>query len=111
MKLTQSVKQRSLIMKKILALVSLLVLAAACATQPSGNKDTATNANNANKAAETKSIAPPSESDIIAREKASWDALKKKDADAFGKITANDYVEVLDSGVIAKATSIANMKD
>ncbi|HBB94784.1 MAG TPA: hypothetical protein DC054_05280 [Blastocatellia bacterium] len=34
-------------MKKILALVSLLILAAACATQPSGNKDMPANANNA----------------------------------------------------------------
>jgi len=32
-------------MKRILALVSLLTIAAACATQPSGNKDMTANAN------------------------------------------------------------------
>ncbi len=99
-------------MKKILALVSLLILAAACATQPAGNKDTIANANtNANKAAETKTTAPPSEADIIAKEKAAWDAFRKKDADAFGKVVAADYIEVTDMGVMDKATTIAGMKD
>jgi len=98
-------------MKKILALVSLLILAAACATQPSGNKDMPANANNANKPAETKSTGPASETDIIAKEKASWDAFRKKDADAVGKMMAPDYIEVLDTGVQDKATSIAGMKD
>ena len=83
-------------MKKILALVSLLVLAAACATQPSGNKDMATNANNANKPAETKSAAP-SEADIIAKEKASWDVIKKKDWDGFAKmLTSELLLEVIE---------------
>ena len=86
-------------MKKILALMSLLILAAACATQPSGNKDMPANANNANKSAETKSTGPASEAGIIAKEKAAWDAFKRKDADAFGKLTAPDYIEVLDSGL------------
>jgi uncharacterized protein YdeI (BOF family) len=63
-------------MNKILALVSLLILAAACATQPSGNKDMPANANNANKPAETKSAGPASEADIIAKEKASWDGYR-----------------------------------
>jgi len=97
-------------MKKILALVSLLTLAAACA--PPGNKDVTTNSNtNANKSADTKTSAPPSEADIIAKEKASWDAFRKKDADAFGKLIAADYIEVTDMGVMDKATAIAGMKD
>lgn len=99
-------------MKKILALVSLLVLAAACATAPSGNKDMPANANsNANKSAEMKTVAAPSEADIIAKEKATWDAFRKKDADAFGKLLASDYIEVTDMGVSDKATAIAGMKD
>ena len=99
-------------MKKILALVSLLVLATACATAPSGNKDTIANANsNANKAADTKTSAPPSEADIIAKEKAGWDAFKKKDADAFGKLLAADYLEVTDMGIIDRAAAISGMKD
>ena len=97
-------------MKKILALVSLLTLAAACATQPSGNKDVATNTN-ANKPAETKSAAAPSESDIIAKEKGSWDAFKRKDADAFGKTLAPDYVQILDNGITDKSATIAGMND
>jgi hypothetical protein len=98
-------------MKKILALVPLLVLAVACATQPSGNKDLPANANNANKPAETKSTGPASEADIIAKEKAAWDAFKKKDADAFGKMVTTDYVEVIDAGVQDKAAAIAGIKD
>ncbi|HEX3083461.1 MAG TPA: nuclear transport factor 2 family protein [Pyrinomonadaceae bacterium] len=99
-------------MKKILALVSLLVLAAACAPAPSSNKDMPTNANsNANKSADMKTSAAPSEADIIAKEKASWDAFRKKDADAFGKLLAADYVEVTDMGVSDKATALAGMKD
>jgi hypothetical protein len=99
-------------MKKILALVSLLVLAAACAPAPSGNKDTTTNSNsNANKSADMKTAAAPSEADIIAKEKAGWDAFRKKDAETFGKLLAADYVEVTDMGVADKAAAIAGMKD
>src|SRR4051794_25063082 len=96
-------------MKKILALVSLLTLAAACVTQPSGNKDIIANSNT-NKSADTKSAAP-SEVDIIAKEKAGWDTFRKKDADAFGKLLASDYFEVTDMGVMDRAASISGMKD
>jgi hypothetical protein len=99
-------------MKKILALVSLLILAAACAPQPSGNKDVTANANsNANKSPEMKTSAAPSEADIIAKEKAAWDTFRKKDADAFDKLVAADYIEVTDTGVSDKAATIAGMKD
>ncbi len=100
-------------MKKLLVLVSLLIAAAACSTTPSGNKDVTTNANsaNANKGAETKSAAMVSESDIIAKEKASWDAIKKKDWDGFGKMLASDYLEVLDDGVHDKASALTQIKD
>jgi hypothetical protein len=99
-------------MKKILGLVSLLVLAAACAPAPSVNKDTTTNVNsNANKSADMKMSTAPSEADIIAKEKATWDAFRKKDADAFGKLIAADYIEVTDMGVSDKATTLAGMKD
>src|SRR5437773_10960502 len=95
-------------MKKILALVCFLVAVAACATQPPGNKDTMSNAN---KGGEMKSTAAPSEADIEAKEKASWDDIKKKDWDAFGKILASDFIEVLDDGVHDKAASITGVKD
>lgn len=95
-------------MKTILVLVSLLVLAAACATQPSGNKDVTSNAN---KGGEMKSTTAASEADIIAKEKASWDAVKKKDWDGFGKMLASEYIETLDDGVHDKAASLEGVKD
>ncbi|HEY8204322.1 MAG TPA: nuclear transport factor 2 family protein, partial [Pyrinomonadaceae bacterium] len=60
---------------------------------------------------EMKSTAPPSEADMIAKEKAAWDAFRKKDADAFKKMLAPDYIEVLDSGTKDTAESVAGMKD
>src|SRR5437867_1301688 len=95
-------------MKKILALVCFLVAVAACATQPPGNKDTMSNAN---KGPEMKSTAPPSEADIIAKEKAGWDAFRKKDADAFKKLLTPDFIEVMDSGTHDLASSTESMKD
>jgi hypothetical protein len=94
-------------MKKFLVLVSFLVLAAACTAEPPANNQPA----NTNKA-ETKSTAPPSEADMTAREKAVWDALKKKDMDAFGAMLATDYMEVTDNdGVLNKAEIINHLKD
>ena len=100
-------------MKRILVLVSLLIAAAACSTTSPGNKDVATNANsaNANKGTEMKSTAMVSESDIIAKEKASWDAIKQKDWDGFAKTLASDYIEVLDGGVHDKASTLTEIKD
>ena len=100
-------------MKKTLVLVSLLIIATACSTTPPGNKDAASNANsaNANKGAETKSTAMVSESDIIAKEKAAWDTIKKKDWDGFAKTLASDYLEVLDDGVHDKAGTLTAIKD
>jgi hypothetical protein len=86
-----------------------MVAVAACAPQPAGNKDTVVNAN---QPAETKAVAAmPSESEIIAKEKATWDAVKKKDWDAFGAMLASEYVEVLDSGVHDKTAALAGVKD
>jgi hypothetical protein len=96
-------------MKKILVLVCFfLVAVAGCATQPTGNKDVVVNAN---QPAETKPAAMPSEADIIAKEKGTWDAIKKKDWDAFGSMVASDFVEVIDMGVHDKATALTGLKD
>ena len=75
-------------MKKLIAGVCFLALFAAC--QPVANENMA----NANKTPETKAVAPPSEADMIAKEKAAWDAFKRKDADAFKKALAPEYVEI-----------------
>lgn len=100
-------------MKKVLVLVSLLIAAVACGTTPSGNKDVAANSNsaNANKSGEMKSAPMVSESDIIAKEKASWDAIKKKDWDGFAKMLTSDYLEVEDDGVHDKALALTQIKD
>jgi hypothetical protein len=96
-------------MKKILALVSFLaflVLAAACAYQPTTNTGANSNANMSS----TKTAAP-SEADMIVLEKAAWDTLKKKDYAAFGNMLAPDYIEVTEQGVFDKAGIVADVKD
>ena len=95
-------------MKKLFVLVSLLLLAAACATEPTSNNNMTANTN---KAGETKSMAAPSEAEIIAKEKGAWDAFKQKDADAFKKSLAADYYGVSATGVSDTAASVAGMKD
>lgn len=92
-------------MKKLIAGVCFLVLVVAC--QPVANENTT----NANKTPETKAVAPPSEADMIAKEKAAWDAFKRKDADAFRKVLAPEYVEVHQSGVKDSAAVVSDMKD
>lgn len=93
-------------MKKILALVSFLVVAAACSTEPTTNTGTNSNA----KTAVSKSTAP-SEGDVTAREKATWEAIKKKDYDGFGNMLASDSILVKDDGVYDKAGIVAYVKD
>lgn len=92
-------------MKRLLVFVCFLVLIAACT--PVTNENTA----NTNKATETKASAPPSEADIIAKEKASWDAFKRKDADAFKKTLTTDYTGVGWDGTHDVASSVAMMND
>src|ERR1041384_6541637 len=95
-------------MKKFLVLLSFVVLAAACATEPAGNNNMTANTN---KAGETKTAAGPSEADLQAKETAAWDAFKRKDADAFKKSLASEYFGVSATGVGDTAASIAAMKD
>jgi len=91
-------------MKKILALVSFLIFAAACTTEPTTN--TSSNANTT-----TMKSTAPSAADITAKEKAAWDTIKKKDYDAFGNMLASDYIEVEDDGVYDKTGIVAYVKD
>jgi hypothetical protein len=96
-------------MKKILVLVSFLsflILAAACANQPTTNTGANSNANTS-----TTKTAAPSEADMIAKEKAAWDTLKTKNYDAFGNMLASEYIEVTDQGVFDKAGIVADVKD
>src|SRR5882672_10533365 len=92
-------------MKKILALVSFLLIAAACTNQPSSS-NMGSNANMA-----TPKSALPSDADIISKEKAVWDTIKMKDFDGFGNLLASDYLEVTDEKVFDKAGIVADVKD
>lgn len=92
-------------MKKLIAGVCFLALFAAC--QPVANENMA----NANKTPETKAVAPPSEADMIAKEKAAWDAFMRKDADAFKKALAPEYVEITPNGPGDTAATLTAMKD
>ena len=95
-------------MKKIFAVVSLLILALACAAPPTN--DVATN-REANVAAEKPAAMAMTEADAIAKEKAIWETIKVKDYEAFGNMLASDSLEVIDIGVNDKAASLAGIKD
>ncbi|HVQ38018.1 MAG TPA: nuclear transport factor 2 family protein [Pyrinomonadaceae bacterium] len=96
-------------MKKILVLVSMLIIAAACAAPPTNQPALDTN-RNTNLAADTAS-ATLSEADAIAKEKAIWEAIKAKDYASFADMLAEDQVEVLSDGVHDKAGSVAGVKE
>jgi hypothetical protein len=95
-------------MKRILVLVSFLLVTAACANQTSTN--TATTSNTNTNTPMTKPAAP-TEADMIAKEKAAWDTIKQKDLAAFGNMLASDYVEVTGESVFDKAGIVADLKD
>jgi hypothetical protein len=95
-------------MKKIILIVSALIMAAACSA-PSTNREPAPPAANAN--ASSEAAAPMTEAGAIAAEKAIWDTIKNKDYAAFGNMLADDQLEVTSDGVRDKAASIATIKD
>ena len=93
-------------MKKVIGFVCLLVLLAAC--QPVANENRAMNATTAT---ETKAMAPPSEADMIAKEKATWDAFRRKDADGFKKLMAPEFMGTTASGPMNTEQTVTSMKD
>ena len=94
-------------MKKILILVSLLVLAVACAAPPT-NREAAPSAN-AN-SGPVRSSSPLTEADAIAKEKQIWDTIKRKDYDGFGNMLAEDFLDVAGDAVYDKAGTINSLK-
>lgn len=94
-------------MKKSYALVLLLVLAVACAAPPTNREATPTNST----ATATPAALVISEADLIAKEKAVWDAIKNKDYETFANMLADTMVEVLPDAVHDKAGSVAGVKD
>lgn len=94
-------------MKKSYALVLLLVLSAACTAPPTNREAAPTNS----AATATPTSMAISEADVIAKEKAIWDAIKNKDYETFGNMLADDLVEILPDAVYDKAGSIAGVKE
>lgn len=88
-------------MKKLLVLVSALIVAAACGA-PKNQHQVAPGA----KPAETKPNPSISESDVSAREKQVWSAVETKNYDAFAALLASDYLEVNSIGVFDKAATL-----
>jgi hypothetical protein len=93
-------------MKKLLPVLSLAMLLIGCAS-PSTNQTTVTNANRAATPSPAKAI---SETEVIEREKAIWDAIKNKDHTTFANTLAEEQLEVGDTGVSDKATSVNFIK-
>jgi len=92
-------------MKKILVIISALLVAAACSAPPTNREAAPANANVA-----TAPSPAVTEADAIAKEKAVWDTIKNKDYEAFGNMLDEGQVEVTGETVNDKAASIANIK-
>ncbi len=95
-------------MKKILVIVSALIVTAACGAPPPTNESTPSGTTNS---AATPLAATMTEADAVAKEKAIWDTIKTKDYEAFGNMLAEDQLEVTGDGVFDKAGSIASVKE
>ena len=93
-------------MKKLFVLISILVVVAAC-TAPPANRETV----NSSTVAEKPSAPPVTEADAIAKEKAIWDSITKKDYDAFAGMLDGAQLEVTADGVLQKSESVSMVKD
>jgi len=93
-------------MKKLFVLISVLFVMAACAAPPA-NREATVNTN----IAEKPSAPPMTEADAIAKEKAVWDTITKKDYDAFASMLDSAQLEVSPEGVNNKASSVTMVKD
>jgi hypothetical protein len=93
-------------MKKLFVLISILTVAAAC-TAPPANRE----AVNSSTAAEKPAAPAMTEADAIAKEKAIWDTITKKDYDAFAAMLDSGQLEVTTDGVQDKAASVTMVKD
>jgi hypothetical protein len=65
----------------------------------------------ANKGAETKPTSSVSEAEMEVREKATWEALEKKNYAGFADMLASDYLEVGEDSVFDKTTLVNDLKD
>jgi hypothetical protein len=95
-------------MKKVFVLAALLVAASACA--PAENTNTTVNTNIAATPAATATPAGVSDADIIAREKAVWEAIKTKNYDTMEGMLTDDFIYVTEDGVHDKKASMDIVK-
>jgi hypothetical protein len=93
-------------MKKLLPVLCLAMLLIGCAA-PSTNQTTVTNANTAATPSPARAI---SETEIIEREKAIWDAIKNKDYTTFANTLAEEQLETSEMVVNDKAMSVNFIK-
>jgi hypothetical protein len=92
-------------MKKLFVLISVLLVVAACTMTPPEKVTVNTNT------AEKSSAPAMTEADAIAKEKAVWDTITKKDYDAFAAMLDSSQLEVTSDGVLEKAGSVSMVKD
>jgi hypothetical protein len=93
-------------MKKLFVLIAALIVVVAC-TAPPTNRETV----NSSTVAEKPSAPPMTEADAIAKEKAIWDTIVKKDYAAFAGMLDTGQLEVTPDGVLEKAQSVSMVKD
>lgn len=95
-------------MKKVFVLAALLVAASACA--PVENTNTTANTNAAATPAATATPAGVSDADIIAKEKAVWEAIKTKNYDTMDGMLTDDFIYVSEDGVHDKKATMDFIK-
>src|SRR5215210_728476 len=93
-------------MKKILAVISALIVATACAAPPTNREAPPANSNVSN----TPAAVAMTEADAIAREKAIWETIKNKDYDAFAANLDTAQLEVTPEGVMDREGSVTGVK-
>lgn len=98
-------------MNKLLLPAALLLCAAACAPAPTNSTNTNANAANTNAAnANSAAAATWTDADMIAGERAAWDAIKRKDWAAFTDMLAPEFIDVTTEGDLDKDGTVAYVK-
>jgi hypothetical protein len=95
-------------MKRAFALAALLAATTACATAENTNTTTTGVAPSPAATATPQSV---NDADIIAKEKEAWDAVKRKDSDAFAALLADDFTYVAFTGIYDKPQTVQIVKD
>ena len=100
--------------RRFLLPAALLLLCAACTTAPTNTSNTnAANSNAANSNAansNTRAAAAWTNEDVIAHDRAAWDAIKRKDSAAFSDMLAPEFVDVTPEGIFDKAGTVNGVK-